>query len=212
MIKNVIFDYMGVLATVDYKGIAKEFSLIDKFKALRLLVGIKKNETMHQAFNDYQLGKITTDDCCFIASTLYPKAAPVLPKLLDSIPSHIIENTELINLTKKLHDDGFKLILLSNSIPETQFSIQNSSLVENFDGFVLSNLVGLRKPDPEIYRLACETYGLKPDETFMIDDKPENLAGAKQAHLKTIHCDNFSKIANRIGNLFYSNYHSSTKE
>lgn len=212
MIKNVIFDYMGVLATVDYKGIAKEFSLIDKFKALRLLVGLKKNETMHDAFHKYQTGELSTDDCCYIASGLFPKAAPVLPKLFESIPKHIIENKELVTLAKKLHDDGFKLILLSNSIPETQIAIQNSPFVEFFDGFVLSNLVGLRKPDPEIYRLACETYGLKPDETFMIDDKLENLNGAKQAHLKTVHCDNFSQIANRLGNLFYSNYQSSTKE
>ena len=212
MIKNVIFDYMGVLATVDYKGIVKEFPLIDKFKALRLLVGIKKNETMHQAFHDYQLGKITTEDCCYIASGLFPKAAPVLPKLLESIPKHIIENKELVTLAKKLHDDGFKLILLSNSIPETQIAIQNSPFVEYFDGFVLSNLIGLKKPDPEIYKLACETYGLKPDETYMVDDKIENLVGAKQAHLKTVHCDDFNKIAKRLGSMFYANYEPSQKE
>ncbi len=212
MIKNIIFDYMGVLANVDYKGIAKEFPLIDKFKVLRILVGIKKNETMHQAFNDYQLGKITVDDCCYVASGLFPKSAPVLPKLLESIPNHIIENQALIELTKKLHDDGFKIILLSNSIPETQIAIQNSSLVENFDGFVLSNLVGIKKPDTEIYQLACETYGLKTDETYMVDDKMENLVGAKKAGLKTIHCDNFDTIAKRVGSIFYANYEPSQKE
>ena len=211
MIKNIIFDYMGVLATVDYKGIANEFPLTDKFKALRLLVGLKKNKFMREAFHKYQTGELSTDDCCYIASGLFPKSAPVLPKLFESIPKHIIENKELVALAKKMHDDGFKIILLSNSIPETQISIQNSPFVEYFDGFVLSNLVGLRKPDPEIYKLACDTYGLKPDETYMIDDKPENLIGAKEAHLKTLHCDNFNTIAEKLGNYFYSNYQPSSK-
>lgn len=206
MIKNIIFDYMDVFAKVNIPSIAKELPMNEKIKALRLLVGMKKNPIMLKAFEEYQMGKISHDDYCYITSLVYPKQADIFPKLLEYIPNHMTMNEELLKLAKKLHNDGFKLILLSNSIPESQISVENCEITEYFDGFVMSHLVGLQKPDPEIYKLACETYNLNPEETYMVDDKIENLIGAKQINLNTVHCDNFKTIAKKLENLIYSNF------
>ena len=206
MLKNIIFDYMNVIADVDYKLLLSQLSLTDKIKALRLLVSLKTNKTMDQAFSDYQLGKLSTEDICTIASSLYPKAATVLPKFMQLIPTCIRENLNVITLIHQLQKEGFKIILISNSIPETQYSIENSQISSFFDGFVLSNLVGLRKPDPKIYKLACETYGLKPEETLMIDDNSENLKGAKSVGLKTMICKDIKTLEDKLGNYFYSHY------
>ena len=35
------------------------------------------------------------------------------------------------------------------------------------------------KPDPAIYRLALERFGLKPAEAVFIDDRADNVAGAE---------------------------------
>ena len=47
-----------------------------------------------------------------------------------------------------------------------------------FDGTLISADVGLVKPQPEIYRLLCETFSLDPDECVFIDDAINNAEGA----------------------------------
>ena len=213
MLKNVIFDYMGVIADLDYKKMLKNLNLIEKFKALRILVGLKKKQNLKDVFDAYQTGNAGHDDLMSAVSETYPNAASVLPKVLGLIPSCIKENKAVLALAKRLHDDGFKIILLSNAIPETQERIQNSEFVEYFDGFVLSNMVGMKKPSPEIYDFACDVYEMNPQDTIMVDDKPENLIGAERAKLKTMPCDKGPEaLANRLGNLFYSQYHPQPNE
>ncbi|WP_159728516.1 HAD family phosphatase [Methylosinus sp. Ce-a6] len=48
-----------------------------------------------------------------------------------------------------------------------------------FAGVVVSGRVKLLKPDPAIYRLLLETYGLDPAECFFIDDSAANVEGAR---------------------------------
>jgi len=38
--------------------------------------------------------------------------------------------------------------------------------------------LGVRKPDPTVYRLALDRFGARADETFFADDSAENVAGA----------------------------------
>jgi putative hydrolase of the HAD superfamily len=45
----------------------------------------------------------------------------------------------------------------------------------------------MRKPDLEIYEFVIEQNNLDPVETIMIDDRSDNLEGAKRAGLQTLH-------------------------
>jgi 2-haloacid dehalogenase len=47
-----------------------------------------------------------------------------------------------------------------------------------FDGYFISGLEGVIKPDPEYFRRALERLGLRPDEVVFIDDRPDNTAAA----------------------------------
>ncbi|MBV1900613.1 MAG: HAD family phosphatase [Kordiimonadaceae bacterium] len=49
-----------------------------------------------------------------------------------------------------------------------------------FDDVLVSGEEGLVKPDPEIYKLAMNRFGLVPENTIFIDDKPDNVAAAEQ--------------------------------
>ena len=55
-----------------------------------------------------------------------------------------------------------------------------------FDTIVESRLVGLRKPDPKIYALACERLGVAPSEAVFLDDIGGNLKPAKKMGMATI--------------------------
>ena len=55
------------------------------------------------------------------------------------------------------------------------------------DQLIVSAGVGVVKPDVQIFRMAEEKWGMKPENTFMIGDSLENdIAGAKNAGWKTI--------------------------
>jgi putative hydrolase of the HAD superfamily len=47
--------------------------------------------------------------------------------------------------------------------------------------------VGLRKPGTAIYRRALDILGVPPGRVLFIDDRPENLAGAETAGIRTLH-------------------------
>jgi putative hydrolase of the HAD superfamily len=56
----------------------------------------------------------------------------------------------------------------------------------HFDVFVESRAVGLRKPDPRIYLLACRELGVEPGRTAFLDDIGANLKPARALGMATI--------------------------
>ncbi|NQD39802.1 HAD-IA family hydrolase, partial [Glutamicibacter halophytocola] len=55
-----------------------------------------------------------------------------------------------------------------------------------FDPVVISEQVGLRKPDRRIYQHAVQKAGAIPERTLFIDDAEANLQGAGQLGLRTL--------------------------
>lgn len=59
-------------------------------------------------------------------------------------------------------------------------------LRDHFDAFVESAVVGIRKPDPRIYHLACERLRVAPAEAVFLDDIGSNLKAARALGMTTI--------------------------
>ena len=59
----------------------------------------------------------------------------------------------------------------------------------NFDAFVESCVTGVRKPDPRIYRIACEGLGIDPPQAVFLDDIGANLKPARELGMTTIKVD-----------------------
>ena len=55
-----------------------------------------------------------------------------------------------------------------------------------FDAVVESSRVGVRKPDPRFYELACERLSIAPDEAVFLDDLGVNLKPAAAMGMRTI--------------------------
>ena len=71
---------------------------------------------------------------------------------------------------------GVKTGLISNS---WGLGIYDRAPTDLFDAAVISADVGLHKPQPEIYLLACERLAVEPYQTVFVDDLRENCAGAE---------------------------------
>jgi len=62
-------------------------------------------------------------------------------------------------------------------------------LEDLFEVVIESSVVGLRKPDPRIYHMACDALSVKPPESVFLDDIGANLKGAKAVGMATIKVD-----------------------
>jgi 2-haloacid dehalogenase len=99
---------------------------------------------------------------------------------------------DIIEGTVAIHDELVKADLPTFAI--TNFSwekwmtrLGNWPFLEKFDGIVVSGLEGLVKPDPRIFRVFCERYGVAPESCVFIDDNKVNVESAKTFGMKAIH-------------------------
>jgi putative hydrolase of the HAD superfamily len=76
---------------------------------------------------------------------------------------------------------GHRLLLLSNTneLHSRHFRRQFAEVLSPFAGLVLSHEVGLRKPDPGVYRHCEQLAGAPPEQCLLIDDLRANLEGAR---------------------------------
>ena len=61
-----------------------------------------------------------------------------------------------------------------------------SKVMELFDDVIESSVEGIRKPNPEIYKLACQRISVEPEKCLFIDDLGVNLKPAREMGMKTI--------------------------
>jgi putative hydrolase of the HAD superfamily len=75
----------------------------------------------------------------------------------------------------------------NESLELNQFRIDQFRLREYFAVFFSSCYLGMRKPDPGIYRRSLQITQCDPAECLFIDDRVENIGPARQAGMQTIH-------------------------
>lgn len=84
----------------------------------------------------------------------------------------------------------YKLVLVSNFYGNIETVLKDFGLYDYFSGIIESSVVGVRKPDPAIYRLGVEAIGLPAGEILVVGDSfskdviPAKSVGCKVAWLK----------------------------
>lgn len=84
----------------------------------------------------------------------------------------------------------FKTALLTNNFVTPATGTENgfaaAELLDLFDVVVASTEVGIRKPDPAFYELACRLLDVAPDRAVFLDDLGVNLKPARALGMVTI--------------------------
>ena len=95
-----------------------------------------------------------------------------------------LETTAILQRLKKHH----RVFALTNTNILHLDHIKRTvpSLSSIFEGWIASCDVGLRKPDPEMYRHALAHTGARSEQTIYIDDRPEMVEAGKGAGLIAI--------------------------
>lgn len=86
-----------------------------------------------------------------------------------------------VELLAELRAAGVPLYALTNWSAET-FGIarERFQFLDWFDGVLVSGEERMIKPDPAIFRLLLDRFGLDPQATFYVDDSPANVAAASE--------------------------------
>jgi epoxide hydrolase-like predicted phosphatase len=104
--------------------------------------------------------------------------------LLARMFSGFVTAEGMIGVVRRARAAGLKTAMLSNSWGNTY---DQDQLAELFDVAVISGEVGLRKPEPEIYRLTAERLGVPTRECVFVDDLPPNVRGAVAVGMVGVH-------------------------
>jgi putative hydrolase of the HAD superfamily len=82
----------------------------------------------------------------------------------------------------------FKTACLTNNILTAGDGVRNevAEVLSRFDAVLESSKLGVRKPDPAFYWLACEALEVEPDEVVYLDDLGINLKPARAMGMATI--------------------------
>jgi epoxide hydrolase-like predicted phosphatase len=98
--------------------------------------------------------------------------------LLERMGETLELEDRMIEAVRRAHEHGVKTALLSNSWGLHYYP--HDLLGELFDEIVISGQVGMRKPDEDIYHLACEGLGLPPEACVFVDDIEANVVTAEK--------------------------------
>jgi len=104
--------------------------------------------------------------------------------LIERMFAHFEHQPAMSALVRRANERGIRTALLSNSWGNTY---PRDTWDGMFDDIVISGEVGLRKPEPEIYRLTARRLGVQPAECVFVDDLPPNVRGAVAVGMVGVH-------------------------
>jgi len=92
-----------------------------------------------------------------------------------------------VDILKRLRGLGYKIGLITNCSAEVPLIWKNTEFSRLFDVEIFSASVGMKKPDPQIYILACGQLGVEPNECLYFGDGDSNeLLGASQLGMDAV--------------------------
>ena len=101
----------------------------------------------------------------------------------------MVASEVMVEAVRRVRAAGHRTALLTNNAREWAVTWRPLiPLAELFDVVLDSSEVGLRKPDPAIYRLTCRQLGLEPAECLFVDDLECNVEAARGLGMEALLC------------------------
>lgn len=179
MIKNIVFDMGGVLIDLNLKR-----TLGEHFKEEHhdLLLERVFNS---QLWRDMDAGIKRAEDVIPVLLPQLPEETrPLMKEMISNFYPYMPPLPYMEDFILRLKKAGYKVYLLSNATPRFFDVYQNYPAICLLDGFFISALYKIIKPQPEIYEAFCKKFSLKAEECFFIDDMPVNIEGARSYGMK----------------------------
>lgn len=92
----------------------------------------------------------------------------------------------MVALVDRLHSAGLRVGGLSDTSPFHLPHLEAIPAVSRLERLVTSCETGFKKPDPRAYHSALERLGAEPGHTLFVDDREDNVLGAREAGLEAL--------------------------
>jgi putative hydrolase of the HAD superfamily/hydrolase len=205
--RGLLVDWGGVL-TSGLEPALRRWAELDGFDFDSYLEAVLKwlpSETAAAEFNPVhalERGQIAVPDFeRKLASMLVRHDGTPVPAegLIERMFAHFEHQPAMAALVRRAHERGIKTALLSYSWGNTY---PRDTWDGMFDDLVISGEVGLRKPEPEIFRLAAGRLGLEPAECVFVDDLQLNVDGARAVGMTAILHTEYDQTRRALEDLF----------
>lgn len=205
MLKNIIFDFGGVLLNIDFKRSFNAFEALGYHNFENLFA----QQHADELFQQLETAQIEVD-------VFYDKLALLAPGTVSRqqlqyawnamLVSYRTRSLEFVETLRK--DYNVYLLSNTNEIHYNRFTQMlqeetgHEKLEDFFDKAWFSHLIYRRKPDEETFAFVLNDAGIKAEETLFIDDSISNLPAAEMMEMKT----HLLKPGELIEHLDYSRY------
>jgi len=187
----VVSDFGGVLTTPLMETFAalQEQDGLDQGALGHALRGIAERNGAHP-LHELECGRMTEHE--FLASLSAQLTADLgrdieMLSFADRYFGHLGPNEAMIAFLRELRDGGYRLAMLTNNVREWEPRWRAMLPVDElFEVVVDSAFVGLRKPDPAIYRLTCDRLGVAPEACLFVDDVEVNCTAAADLGMEAV--------------------------
>ena len=192
MIKNIVFDFGGVLVDIDRSravdafvrlGLTDADTILDKYHQTGIFLELEEGALSENNYRE-QLAQMCKRPL---------EWGEVRQAWLAFITR--IDERKLTYL-EELHRN-YRLFFLSNTNPyimswacSSEFSSDGKPLNAYFDGLYLSYQIGYTKPDRRIFDFMLHDASILPEETLFVDDGIANIEAGKQIGMHTLLADN----------------------
>jgi epoxide hydrolase-like predicted phosphatase len=178
--KGLLIDWGGVLTTDLFASFAS-FCEAEGLEAAKVRDLFRHDEAARDLLVEFECGRVDEPE-------FERRFAPMLGVddvgLVDRMFAGSGPDARMLGAVKAARDAGIKTGLISNSWGVDRYPQQ--LMDELFDGVVISGVVGIRKPAPEIYAMGAEAVGLPPQECVFVDDLGFNLKPAEELGMATV--------------------------
>lgn len=182
--RGLILDFGGVVTT-DFSRALRGFCRREHLPDDALLHVLRNTPGGSTALAQAERGQIGQQDLETVLADLLGVDADglIARALADLRPC-----PPVLDLVAQARRAGIATAVLSNSLGAGKVDLyEGYELQDRFDAVVISDQVGLRKPDPAIYELAIEHLGVPAARCVFVDDTAHNLPAARALGMATVH-------------------------
>ncbi len=184
--KAIIWDFGGVITSSPFEA----FNQFEEVNGLPkdIIRTINSENPDTNAWAKFESDNITID----VFNDLFLKEAKAKGfnikgrDIIKLLKGSIRKN--MVSFLRELKSD-FKLGCITNNVKSSSEENNDNETKEAmslFDHVIESSIVGIRKPNPEIYMMSCDALKVSPDQCIYLDDLGINLKPARELGMTTI--------------------------
>lgn len=195
MIKNIVLDIGNVLVDWNPKGAMRELGLSEE-----MVQKVAAATVETDFWNEADRGVLSPEEIL----EEFHKKSPELREEIDLFWNHVELSLRQFSYTKdwirSMKEQGFHVYILSNYGDWTYQKTKAEALdfLALVDGAILSYAVKQIKPDADIYQTLLSRFGLTAEECVFIDDRLENVEGAKREGIHGIHFRTIEQVQKEL--------------